>query len=414
MKVAYLVNLYPAPSHSFILREILALERLGVTVQRFSIRPGSMPWQAAAEARELELTAVLLRGAADAPALLWATLLCLLTRPARFVQALRQLWACYRFADRTAVAHVAYLLEACRMVRAMAPGTDHIHAHFGTNSATVAMLASRLSGVPYSFTVHGWEEFDRAQGLGLREKIRHASFVAAITHHCRSQLLRYTEPTRWDRILVVRCGVDAQFLDGEPPPIAADAPFLWIGRLAPEKGFSILLDACRRLRAEGRTFRVRVVGGGDRVAEVEAELRRTGLGDAVELLGWRSGAEILELLDQSRGLVMSSLAEGLPVVIMEAFARRRPAIAPALTGIPELVITGRTGWLYSASDVSGLSSAMAACLEAPAAQLDELGANARSELLARHRIDAIAAELLAAFAAGPDGSPTDQSSGGSA
>ncbi len=414
MKVAYLVNLYPAPSHSFILREIVALERLGVTVQRFSIRPGSMPWQAAAEARELALTQVLLRGAADAPALLWATLLCLLTRPRRFVQALRQLWACYRFADRTAVAHVAYLLEACRMVRAMSVDTAHIHAHFGTNSATVAMLASRLSGVPYSFTVHGWEEFDRAQGLGLREKIRHARFVAAITHHCRSQLLRYTDPPRWDRILVIRCGVDAQFLDGEAPPISPQAPFLWIGRLAPEKGFTILLEACQRLRAAGHACLVRVVGGGGRVDQVRDELRRAGLGDNVELLGWRSGAEIRELLDQSRCLVMSSLAEGLPVVIMEAFARRRPAIAPALTGIPELVITGRTGWLYSASDVAGLAEAMTACLQAPAPQLDELGANARAELLARHRIDAVAAELLAAFAAAPGGVPVDQSSGGSA
>lgn len=414
MKVAYLVNLYPAPSHSFILREILALERLGVTVQRFSIRPGSIPWQAKVEARELELTAVLLRGAADAPALLWATLLCLLTRPLRFAACLRQLWACYRFADRTFTAHVAYLLEACRMVRSMAPGTEHIHAHFGTNSATVAMLASRLSGVPYSFTVHGWEEFDRAQGLGLREKIRHARFVAAITHHCRSQLLRYTEPSRWDRVLVIRCGVDDQFLAGEPPRISADAPFLWIGRLAPEKGFTILLDACQRLRAAGARFQLRVVGGGDRVDEVRSELSASGLGDSVELLGWRSSAEILGLLDQSRCLVMSSLAEGLPVVIMEAFARRRPAIAPALTGIPELVIQGRTGWVYSASDVAGLAAAMTECLGTHPARLDELGEQARNELLARHRIDDIAPLLKAAFAAPRGDAPGSQSSGGSA
>ena len=96
---------------------------------------------------------------------------------------------------------------------------------------------------------------------------------------------------------------------------------------------------------------------------------------------------------------MSSLAEGLPVVIMEAFARRRPAIAPALTGIPELVVTGRTGWLYSASDAQGLAAAMADCLRRPAAELQALGEQAHTDLLARHRIDAIATGLRAAFAA---------------
>ena len=399
MKVAYLVNLYPAPSHSFILREILALEQQGVAVQRFSVRPGSIPWAGGPEQRELAATRVLLAGGRDAFALLAATLAVLVGRPRRFLAALRSLWTCYRFADRTFVAHVAYLMEACRMVRQLAPGTAHIHAHFGTNSATVAMLASHLSSVPYSFTVHGWEEFDRAVGIGLQEKVRHAKFVAAITHHCRSQLLRYTAPERWDIVKVVRCGVEAQFLRDSPSPVAADAPFLWVGRLAPEKGLPILLDACRQLRAAGHRFQLRAVGGGNRAEEVRRQVTAMGLDDTIELLGWRNSVEIRDLLDQSRGLVMSSLAEGLPVVIMEAFARRRPAIAPALTGIPELVVTGRTGWLYSASDAQGLAAAMADSLRRPAAELQALGEQAHTDLLARHRIDAIATGLRAAFAA---------------
>ncbi len=413
MKVAYLVNLYPAPSHSFILREIVALERRGAVIQRFSVRPGSIPWTGGPEARELERTQVLLGSSRDVPALCLTTLLCLLTHPVRFLGSLRRLWACYRFADRTLAAHVAYLMEACRLVRSLAPGTSHIHAHFGTNSATVAMLASRLADIPFSFTVHGWEEFDRAIGIGLREKVRHAKFVVAITHHCRSQLLRYTDPDRWDRVVIVRCGVDEQFLAGEPPPITAEAPFLWIGRLAPEKGFPLLLQACGRLREQGRRFKLRVVGGGRPVDEVRRELDAAGLADTIELLGWRSSSEIRTLLDESRGLVMSSLAEGLPVVIMEAFARQRPAIAPALTGIPELVLPGRTGWIYSASDPIGLAKAMAECLDRTPQELNQLGREARSELVSRHRIEAIAEDLWKAFGADRPGR-ADQSSGGRA
>jgi hypothetical protein len=207
VKIAYLVNRYPRTSHSFIRREILALEALGLEVRRYSLRPLDEKLVSEADQQELTRTRVILAAGAIAHALAVAS--ASLRSPARFVRALALAVRLGWRSDRGLPRHLAYLAEACVLVRWLRQDpVDHVHAHFGTNPAAVAMLCHELGGPSFSFTVHGPEEFDKPEFLGLGEKIHRAAFVVAISSFGRSQLCRWSRYEDWEKIQVVRCGVE--------------------------------------------------------------------------------------------------------------------------------------------------------------------------------------------------------------
>ncbi|MFY9341194.1 MAG: glycosyltransferase, partial [Planctomycetota bacterium] len=257
--VAYVVNRYPAPSHSFIRREILALEALGCRVLRFSLRPGEAVAGDDVDAAELARTRALLGG--SRVALLFGAAATMLGRPLRSLRALALALRLGWRSDRGLLRSLAWLVEAAALLRA-ARGAGHLHAHFGTNPASVAMLCHALGGPPFSVTVHGPEEFERAAGIALAEKVARARFVVAISDFGRSQLQRFVPMAHWAKVLVVRCGVDAAFLQPEPLPVPAAPELLWVGRLSPEKGVPVLLDACRLLAAQVVPFHLTLVGDG--------------------------------------------------------------------------------------------------------------------------------------------------------
>jgi len=241
LKVAYLINQYPKTSHSFVRREILALEKLGLQIERFSIRQVGEDLVDPSDRAELPRTRVLLAGKGR---LLACMLKTAFSRPAAFCRALGMTARLSRPSDRGFLRHLAYLAEACVLLDHMRrQGIQHVHAHFGTNSAVVALLAHLLGGVSYSMTVHGPEEFDRPEMLSLGEKINHAKFVIAISEYGRSQLYRWCEADHWLKIHVVHCGVDDQFLAATPAPIPARPRLVCVGRLCEQKGQLLLLQA---------------------------------------------------------------------------------------------------------------------------------------------------------------------------
>ena len=192
MKVCYLINQYPKVSHTFIRREIAALERQGVTVQRVSIRRSGDALADPEDHRELARTHVLL----DAGSAGLGLALCVraLRSPLRFARAFGQAIELGRRSERGRLRNFAYLAEACLLLPHLrAQGCDHLHAHFGTNPASVALLCRLLGGPSYSFTVHGPEEFDKPLMLGLRDKIERAAFVVAISSFGRGQLYRFCD-----------------------------------------------------------------------------------------------------------------------------------------------------------------------------------------------------------------------------
>lgn len=390
LSVAYLVNQYPRTSHTFIRREIAALERLGVRVARFSVRGSPEALTNPEDLAEQQRTVRLLD---HKPELLIATLLALVFRPLKFIRALGLVWRLARGAPRDLGKSLAYLAEACLLRQNLARvGARHLHVHFGTNPASVGLLCRVLGGPEYSFTVHGPEEFDRPDALLLSEKIARAAFVVGVSSFGKSQLMRWARPEDWGKIAVVRCGVDEAWFDGARDVDAASRRLLSVGRLSGQKGQHILVAAAAEL-AKTHDFELRIIGDGELRASLEKAISDSRVGARVKLLGWANEATIRAELDQARAFVLPSFAEGLPVALMEGMARRRPAIVTYIAGMPELLTTD-AGWLVPAGAVADLARAMAEALDAEAPSLDDKGRVGAERARRMHSSDANARVLL--------------------
>lgn len=305
MMLAYLMNQYPKASHSFIRREIRELERQGWQVRRIALRRCAEPLPDQADQEETRRTRYLLgeRAGGTAVRLAAAALILLARRPRRLlratVQALRLGWR----AQRPLAYHLAYLLEACQLARLLdGGGARHLHAHFGTNAAEVAMLTAMLTGLPYSFTVHGPEEFDHVAGWRLADKIHRAAFVVAVSRHGLSQLYRMLPHAAWDKVRLVRCGLESSYGPTPAPPPAPAARLVCVGRLCEQKAQLLLVEAAARLRAAGVALQLVLAGDGELREELRALIARRGLHDTVRITGWLSGAEVrAELLAARAG-----------------------------------------------------------------------------------------------------------------
>ena len=396
MRISYLINHYPAVSHSFIRREILALERQGHEVLRISVRgwnevPSSMEDQV-----EHARTRFVLRGGPGP--LLLAFLRVLFSHPVRLANAIGLTWKLSRQADRPLPVHLVYLLEACVVVGWLRTArTEHLHAHFGTNPAEVAMLVRELGGPRWSFTAHGPEEFDKAKLIALPEKIRRADFVVAVSSFGRSQLFRNVSHDHWQKIKVVHCGIEPAFHECASTQPGAERRLICVGRLCEQKGQLLLIDAARQLSERGRKFELVLAGDGEMRGELEALIACYGLEKKVRIAGWISSDQVREEILAARALVLPSFAEGLPVVIMEAMALRRPVITTYVAGIPELVEPGTHGWLVPAGDASALAVAMQTCLDTSQETIARMGDAARVRVLERHDVDNEAAKLVELF-----------------
>lgn len=388
--VAYLANRYPAPSHTFIRREIEALWDAGVHVERFSIRKpsGRIFFE---DLRERSLTTVLLDGVFF---MLFTVILTPLKYPLGFLKALVMAFQQGHKSERGYLINLAYLAEACVLARHMdMRGVKHVHAHMGTNPTTVAMLCSALSGVTFSFTCHGPEEFDRASQWHLRDKIERASLVFAVSSFCRSQLYRHCPHTMWDKIHVVHCGVDASFLEPKPVAIPRSNNLVCVARLSEQKGHMVLLQALAGLERDGVDFQMHLVGDGELKEEIRNEIRNLGLTDNVTIHGWASEPLVRAFIRDARALILPSFAEGLPVVIMEALALGRPVVATMVGGIPELV-DRYCGWPVPAGDAEALSGAIYEVLNTDEEKLFRMGKSGREMVKLLHDTKAIG-ELIA-------------------
>ncbi len=398
MHIAYLTTQYPAVSHSFIRREIAAVEQAGGQVTRYSIRSAQadLP-DPRDEAERVRTRFILDQGAVSLGA---ALLRAAIASPRRFLSALRCTLAMSRSSDRGVVPHLAYLAEAAWLTpRLVADRADHLHVHFGTNATAVARLARRLGGPPYSFTVHGPDEFDAPVGHDLGGKIAEGMACVAISSFGRSQLMRWSALAHWGRLLVVRCGVDESFGEGAQAVPAPAAPRLCcVARLSAQKGLPLLIAAAGQVRAGGHDFHLTLVGDGEMRAEIERQIAELGLTDAITITGWASSARVREEILNARAMILPSFAEGLPVVIMEALALGRPVIASRIAGTPELVDES-CGWLIPAGDVNAISAAMIAALNAAPEILDKMGAEGRRRVLAAHDAGRNGAALLHAIEA---------------
>ena len=398
MRIAYLCNRYPAVSHSFVRREIAGIEAAGHAVDRYTVRAPANLLDEGDRTEAERTTAILAAGAA---ALGWALLAAAVRSPRRFAGALLLSVRGAGWSPAALVRHLAYLGEAAWLVRRFRrKPVDHLHAHFGTNPATVARLARRLGGPPYSFTAHGPDEFDRPEALDLAGKVAESRLAVAISSFGRSQLMRWSDPAHWEKIAVARCGVDAAFLGTRPPPAPRAPLFAAVARLNGQKGLPLLVEAAALLRARRRDFRIDVAGGGELRGVLERRIAELGLTDQVRLIGPTDGAGVRHLIEGARAFVLPSFAEGLPVVIMEALALERPVIATAVAGTPELVDAG-CGWLIPAGSAEAVADAMEAAIDASDETIAAMGREGRRRVAERHDAARNARTLLDAISARP-------------
>jgi len=387
-RIAYLVNRYPETSLAAIGREIRGVLAAGIDVCRFAHRPSDQPILSPIDMEEAAATHYL--ATSGIFSLLGAFLRQTICRPLRMMRASGQL----RVMLRAGSANVGHLLLACRLVEYLkAARVDYLHVHFAMSSAVVAMLTRLLGGPPWTLTVHGPEEFDAERAKTFASVVRAASATVAVSEWAAGFIARIdTQDGRVPR--VVRMGVDSDYLSA-PAAIDPSGPILCIARLDRRKGHDVLLAALALIPRDRRNFQVELIGDGPLRHELESAVARRGFSTFVRFRGWISQHEVLSRLDACRCLVMPSLAEGLPVVLMEAFARARPVIATSVGGITELVTHRVNGLVVPAGDAVELSRAVLEIVGATSVQLFEWGYRGRlsieSEYVSSRNAQALAA-----------------------
>ncbi len=362
--VAYLCSEYPAVSHTFIFREIESLRKAGMAVHTATIRtPSKIEVMTPAEQEEARRTLKVL--ATPLPAILKAHLHCIRNNPAGY---LRMAGASLRLlvtGPKNPVKAGAYFIEAGILLEWLHRlGIRHVHEHFANPTAIVAMLLKRYGGISYSTSVHGPDIFYSVDSALLAEKVRNASFVRCISHYCRSQIMRISQASEWDKLHIVRCGVDPEVFSARPDPGNEVPELLCVGRLVPAKGQHILLQACLTLARLGASFRLTFVGDGPDRQSLEAFVSSNELlRNRVRFTGALGQDRVRALYDSADLFVLPSFAEGVPVVLMEAMAKEIPVISTRITGIPELIEDGRDGLLATPGDREELAIAIRRLLD---------------------------------------------------
>ncbi len=344
--VAYIANAFPSPVEPYVMDEIAQLRRSGAGVICCSgkrVAPNDLSlaerafWKETRYFQPLsdeEITRAVRRLASDRHTL-WQILRPLVwergATPVRRVRAL------------------GHTVMGAALAEQLAPlDVEHIHAHHGYFASWMALAAARLLGIGFSFTLHGSDLLQRADLLAA--KLRACRFCVTISEYNRQHILRNYPSTPPEKIIVQRLGVDRVLpWPTSAPSTKADGRrfcLLAVGRLHRVKDHRFLIQACAALRDQGLDFVCWIAGEGPERGALERQILKLGLQGRVYLIGHVPRTELSGYYRYADLVVMTSRSEGIPVVLMEAMAYEKTVLAPAITGIPELVEHQRTGFLY--------------------------------------------------------------------
>ena len=364
--IAYLTGEYPKVSHTFILREIAALRDQGLVVLPCTVRRAAPKDVVGSDQlAEAELTFGVIETAKQPRQLISAHFEVLKTAPRRWFSALRLAWKTRPPGLKAFAWQMFYFAEAAVLTRHLQKnGVVHLHNHFANSSCSVAMLTSEMSGIPYSFTMHGPAIFFEPMWWRIDEKIARSKFVACISHFCRSQAMLFSDQRHWNKLQIVHCGV-APSGYGRKPRETFGKRVLFVGRLDPVKGVVLLLQAFAAIREKHPDARLTVVGDGPARAALEEQAQHLGVVNETNFLGYRPQSEVADLLEEADMLVLPSFAEGVPVVLMEAMASRIPVIASQVAGVSELVEDGVSGFIVPPGDIKTLTDRLDRLLASP-------------------------------------------------
>jgi glycosyltransferase involved in cell wall biosynthesis len=371
--IAYLTGEYPRPTDTFIQREVMMLRLLGNSVVTLSIRQASFAeLQDCNQRREHRQTFVVLRAARNPAYLLYCLVRAAFQTPGRLLNAVVAAVKTCPPTLRGIIYQVFYFAESLvlghhlRKIKAR-----HIHNHFADSSCNVAILASIISDVPFSFTIHGPGEFFNVNHWALREKIRMARFVVCISNYCKSQTMLFSDFADWPKLRIVHCGVELpkyeharRRLNGDGAK--AEQTLLFVGRLAAAKGLLVLLEAFAALRHSHPDVMLVLIGDGPERSLLESRVSQLELSSRVKFKGYLSQKDIADALAEADVFVLPSFAEGVPIVLMEAMASRVPVVTTGIAGIPELVEDGISGFIVPPGDSDSLAMRLRQLLDDPA------------------------------------------------
>lgn len=400
-RIGYLLSQYPAISHTFFLHEVMGLRARGMELETASINPPDRPLSALTETEAAEACRTFYVKSSRWVSTLRRLLEVVVTRPDVVMRGLAHVLTMpgLRFSQRCF--WLLYLAEALLVGHWMKVlKLDHLHIHFGGPVATVGMLTASAWQIPFSLTIHGPEELLNVDANHLREKVRAARFVFCISDFCRSQLYSLVAPEEWDKFEVIRLGVDPLVLTPPSRLLAhgltlrsQDLKLVCTGRMVPEKGHQILIEACKLLRQNGLRFQVVLVGGGPELARLQAYVKENDLAESVTFTGALSHPQTLAHLRRADLFALASFAEGIPVALMEAMSLGVACISTTVAGIPELIRSGIDGLLVPPGNVTALAAALESLITKPMLR-KSLGASARQRIITQYNLP-LNQELLA-------------------
>ncbi|WP_260705485.1 glycosyltransferase [Edaphobacter flagellatus] len=396
-RMGYLVSKYPAVSHTFILREIAALRSRGFEIEVASINDAD-DRSAMTQVEQVEASRTFYVKQAGPWGALKAMAWLALRAPGRLLVGLRTALKLGGADVSRVMLCLFYLAEAALLARWMRRhALVHLHVHFATPAATVALLLARIAPVTFSMMVHGPDEFYDVTSYFLAEKIEAARFVVCISFFAQSQLMKLSPGEQWPKFDVARLGVDCGHF--APRPFRASPEVfevLCVGRLVPTKGQRILIQAVEQLLQRGRRVQLRFVGDGPDRKNLELMVTERGLAGEIRFEGAMNQDRIRAFYQAADVFALASFAEGIPVVLMEAMAMEIPCVSTGINGIPELIRDGVDGLLVAPSDVEGLAGALARLMD-DASLRETLGKAGRQRVQKSYELSANVDRLAEVF-----------------
>lgn len=398
MRIAYLVSRYPAISHTFILREVLALRELGFDINVASINSVDRPVAELTKEEENEVTRTFYVKQLSAPKVAWEHGCSFIRNPSRYMRSLVFALRLGESDLKRILFGFFYFVEAVLLARWMRQSnTTHLHVHFATPASTVGLITSHLTGASLSITVHGPDEFYDVKQYRLLAKIQGCSFLCTISKFASSQLMKLSPVEEWDKFEVTPLGVDPEKFPPRPNN-AENGHFeiLCVGRLAPAKGQHILIRALELVVKQKGNVRVRFVGDGPDRRSLENLAQQTGLADRVFFEGSVNQDRIREFYNRADVFVLPSFAEGVPVVLMEAMSMEVPCVTTRITGISELIRDGIDGLLVAPSDHEELANSIMRLMSEPELRRN-LGEAGRRRVMSCYDLKTNTAKLAEVF-----------------
>jgi glycosyltransferase involved in cell wall biosynthesis len=368
VRVGYIVKMFPRISETFILNEILELEKQGTEVVIFSAKKPNEgrfhPQLARLKARVLYLD--------DLDVKKWSTWI---AREWSILGSFRNgLWSEVESALKDGdVARLDLIWQAAWVVaRAQSMGIAHLHAHFASLPSSIAHLAHQISGIPYTFTAHAKDIYVYTRNEHyLREKMISAGRVVTVTEFNRAYLEKTYPDVHRDRVTVLHNGIDLELFTANPVTTSSDNTILAVGRLVPKKGFDVLQSALASLKKEGVSFRCRIVGEGSERSALEAQRSLLGLEKEVHFDGALHRDQVLALMKTATLMALPCVVaedgnvDALPTVLLEALACGLPAVSTRVSGIPEIIDHEHNGLLCEPNDPAALTDHLRTLLQQP-------------------------------------------------